>query len=662
MGERRHEGRSIVAGCAGGRFVAIDRELDEIYRLAIEPSDVPAQIERLHRAIGLARQEIERTRLAVPDPVCDDLAPIFDAQKLLLDDSALQRQIIGRIEAEKVNAEWAVRETFGELAKRFADFEAAHLRERAQDLRDVARALLRALGDDQETGRPDLERFGEPIVLFGHDLTPSDAIRLARAGVAAFALEIGGEASHTAIIARALNLPLVSGLAGLTDHDLEAERAIVDGDLGLLILDPEAATEAHYRRHAAESERREHELEGEAAAEARTLDGESVRLMANIDLPQELGDVRRYGSEGVGLYRSEFLFIEKSPELPTEEEQLAVLHELIDASAPHPAVVRTFDLGGRKLAKEVIETREENPVLGLRGIRLTLQRSEIFKSQLRAILRAGAHGRLRVLLPMVTGVAEIRQFREIAHEAAEELRAEGADFREDFRLGAMIEVPSAAMMADRIASEVDFLSLGTNDLVQYALAVDRNNEQVAYLYQPLHPAILRMVRFVVDSARKAGIEVVACGEVAADPRITPLLLGLGLRRLSVTPRAIPRIKKRVREVSAEELAAVADRCLDADSPEDVQEALRQSGNRGLSHHPQPPSTHPDSGDLQHAKARRDHRQAVGIRVDPRSHRSLRRQDPARGRRARAVAAVPREEGRDPLPLSRRVRAGRRGGR
>ncbi len=577
-GERSFRGRSVVAGSAYGRFVAVDRTSHEVLRVAIAETAVEAELARLGRAVARAREELARTREAVPEELGGELAPIFDAQGLLLEDAALQDRIRDHIVTERVNAEWAVSETLRDLELTFAKVDTPHLKEKADDLRDIARALIRALGSDDEHTLA----FDEPVVLFASDLTPSEAVRFARAGVAGFALEKGGQASHTAIIARALDLPVISGLAELEPADLEAETAVVDGDSAQLILDPDPTTAARYRARAEAVAELERTREAEAALAAETVDGVAIQLMANIDLLEELDDARRFGCEGIGLYRSEFLFIERSPELPTEEEQLDVLRQLLEAAAPHPAVVRTFDLGGRKLAREVISTDEANPVLGLRGIRLTLQRGDIFRSQVRAILRAGVHGRLRVLLPMVTGVDEIRQFRAVVADAAAELEGEGLPFRSDFRLGAMIEVPSAAMIADRLAEEVDFLSLGTNDLVQYALAVDRNNEHVAYLYQPFHPAILRMVRFVLDSARSAGIGVSVCGEVAADPGATALLVGLGLRRLSVTPRAIPQIKETIRALSIADLERVAARCLEAASPDEVTQILAAARLRGES--------------------------------------------------------------------------------
>ncbi len=295
--------------------------------------------------------------------------------------------------------------------------------------------------------------------------------------------------------------------------------------------------------------------------------------MANIDLPEELEDVLAFGARGIGLYRSEFLYIERSPELPSEEEHLALYRHLVEAAAPEPVIIRTYDLGGRKLAQELLETHEDNPVLGLRGIRLTLARPQVFKAQIRALLRAGLYGDLRLMLPLISGLDEVRAFRAFAAEVMAELEAEGLEYRRDLPLGVMIEVPSAAVIADVLAREVDFFSIGTNDLIQYSLAVDRNNEHVADLYQPAHPAILRMLRFVICSAAEAGIEVGLCGEMAADPRYAALLIGLGLRRLSVTPRSVPALKQRIRGLAAEALAELAERCLELGTAAEVEDLL-----------------------------------------------------------------------------------------
>ncbi|HZI64067.1 MAG TPA: phosphoenolpyruvate--protein phosphotransferase, partial [Thermoanaerobaculia bacterium] len=356
----------------------------------------------------------------------------------------------------------------------------------------------------------------------------------------------------------------------------DADPVVVDGGEGVLVLHPTAQVLADYDDRRQELRRREQEALATRDLPAVTRDGVEVRLMANIDLPEEIDEARAFGADGVGLYRSEFLYIERSPALPTEEDHLAIYRRLAEAAAPHPAVIRTYDLGGRKLAREVMETHEDNPVLGLRGIRLTMARPQIFRTQLRGLYRAGLFGDVWVMLPLVSTVEEVRRFRGFAGRVMEELRSEGVPFRPDIKVGVMIEVPSAALTADLLAREVDFFSIGTNDLIQYALAVDRNNEHLAELYQPLHPALLRMIRFVTESASAAGIEISVCGEMAADVRYAPLLVGLGLRRLSMSPRMVPAIKTRLRELDCAELEVLARRAGDFATAPEVEAFVRSA--------------------------------------------------------------------------------------
>jgi phosphotransferase system enzyme I (PtsI) len=310
-----------------------------------------------------------------------------------------------------------------------------------------------------------------------------------------------------------------------------------------------------------------------------TVDGVEIPVMANIELAEELKEVERFGAAGVGLYRSEFLYIEKSPDLPTEEEHVEIYRRILAVSKPNPAIIRTYDLGGRKIAREQMHTYEENPVLGLRGIRLTLARPEIFRPQLRALLRAGTEGDLWIMLPMVSLVEEVRAFRRVVGEIMQELEREGLAYCRDFKLGTMIEVPAAAMISDLLAREVDFFSIGTNDLIQYALAVDRNNEHVTHLYQPMHPAMVRMLLMILGNARRAGIEVSLCGEMAADCRNTALLLGCGLRRFSVSPRRVPEIKRRIRELDTTHLAQVVESCAQLSTAAEVEKYLLANEGR-----------------------------------------------------------------------------------
>lgn len=564
------QGMGVSDGIAIGRAVCIETRGPDVFRFHIPEEQVEREVARLHEGALHARGELKRIRARAEEDLGDDLAAIFDAHVLLLSDRNFLGRVEERIRTQHVNAEWAVHKTAEELDNRFAKMDDAYLRERSEDLTDVSRHLLRSL---QGIAHHDLSEMPDDIVIVADDLTPSDAIRLGRERVIGFAIESGGRTSHTTIIARSLNLPAVAGLVGIMGQLRDEAPIIVDGETGTVILHPTPDVVARYRARKEELERRGHDLLATRELQAVTRDGVEIMLMANIDLPEEVEEVNVFGACGVGLYRSEFLYIEKSPRMPTEEEHCQIYRRLAELSAPHPAIIRTYDLGGRKLAREMMATEEENPVLGLRGIRLTLARPEVFRSQIRALYRAGLHGDLWVMLPMVSTVEEVRKFRAFADEVKQEMEREGVPFQRDVRLGVMIEVPGAAMIADVLAREVDFFSIGTNDLIQYSLAVDRNNEHVASLYQPLHPAILRMLRFVIDSARAEGIEVSLCGEMGADPRLALLLVGLGLRRISMSPRQIPEVKTWIRESSVSDLADLATRCMEHSTASDVQKHL-----------------------------------------------------------------------------------------
>ena len=561
-------GMGVSAGVAIGRAVIVETRAQDVFRLPIEEDQVDLEVARLHEAVENAREDLGKTRSEVGEDLGGDLAGIFDAHLLLLSDVKFLGRVEERIRNQRVNAEWAVHKTAEELDLRFAQMDNPYLRERGADLADVARHLLRGL---QGTSHREISELAPGAIVVADDLTPSDAIRLGRKHVLGFAIESGGRTSHTTIIARSLNLPAVAGLTGLTKHLADDVPLIVDGEEGTVITHPTSEMLDRYRARRFDLQCRDRDLMKTRELEAVTRDGVAVSLMANIDLPEEVEEATCYGAAGVGLYRSEFLYIEKSPELPSEEEHVAIYRKLIESAAPHPAVIRTYDLGGRKLAAEVMETHEENPVLGLRGIRLTLSRPDIFRTQIRALLRAGLFGHLWVMLPLVSTLDELRSFRAFAADVAAELEREDLPFQRELRLGVMIEVPAAAVIADLLAREVDFFSIGTNDLIQYSLAVDRNNEHVASLYQPLHPAMLRMLRHVIDSARVAGIDVGLCGEMGGDTRHALLLIGMGLRRLSMSPRRIPEIKTWLRRMSAAELAELADRCMCYSTASEVQQ-------------------------------------------------------------------------------------------
>ena len=567
------QGIGAADGIAIGAAVCISTRIGDIYQIPIQPPEIEAEIDRFQQAVERSRQEIGRLRDRVGTELGDELAGIFDAQALVLSDSSFLEGVHEHIRREHVNAEWALQETVGEIQARFEAIDSQHLRDRQEDLRHVCRYVIRSLRGIQMHQLSEVE--GD-VVIVADDLSPSDAVRLGRENVVGFVIEHGSPTSHTTIIARSLNLPLVLGVGGIShlliDH---VEMPIlVDGTAGTVVLHPDARAIERYRQRRLERQREEQKLLAVTELPPVTLDGTEIQVMANIDLPEELDDVRRYAAAGIGLYRSEFLYIERSPELPSEEEHIEIYRKMIEAASPNPAVIRTYDLGGRKIAREVMETHENNPVLGLRGIRLTLARPDIFLTQLRALIRATVYGDLWIMLPLVTIPEEILEFRRVAEEVMKQLERDGLPFRSDFKLGIMVEVPAAALITDILARYVDFFSIGTNDLIQYALAVDRSNEHVADLYRPLHPGMLRMLRLIVRNAAEAGIEVSMCGEMAADARMTAVLLGCGLRRLSVSPRRVPTIKRRVRELSVEKLEEMAETCSNLATAVEVDEYLR----------------------------------------------------------------------------------------
>ncbi len=565
-------GMGVSGGIGIGRAVCLESRQSAVYRLPLPESEIEPEVARFHSAVDNALGELRGTRGKVAELLGDELADIFEAHALLLADPSFLKRIVDRIRTERVNAEWAVHKATEELGARFSKLDDPHLRERADDLRDVGRYLLHSL---KGLSHHEITELEGDLVIVADDLTPSEAVRLGRAKVVAFAVDAGGPTSHTTIIARSLRLPLVAGLEGVTRLVTTEDPVIVDGDNGSVILHPTPEVLDRYRALQRAREEEEELLLATPSTTCSTADGVPVALMANIDLPEELKAARRVGAAGIGLYRSEFLYIESSPRLPSEEDHLALYKTLLETMAPNPVVIRTFDLGGRKLAREVLETHEDNPVLGLRGIRLTLARPHVFRQQLRALFRAARLGDLRIMLPLVSSIDEVAQFRAFAEEIMGELEAEGTPFSRDFQLGVMIEVPSAAIIADVFARKVDFFAIGTNDLVQYSLAVDRNNENVSYLCRPFHPAIVRMIHWVVRSAKESGIEASICGEIGGDPGSIPLLLGLGLRTFSMAPHSIPAVRRVVSLTRSPELEELARRCLAFETADEVEAAVAE---------------------------------------------------------------------------------------
>jgi phosphotransferase system enzyme I (PtsI) len=549
-------GMGVSSGVAVGRVFLLHAEPLPIVPDPVPPERLDAEIETFHQARERAAGELEALKRQVRDELGERYAGIFDAQRLVLEDPYLVNQTIQRIRIGRVSARWALKEVVAELTRRFRGVDDEYIRERGGELADVQRRLQRLLrGDTGDAhGLPD----EGPLVVVAHTVGPSDAVLLAGKQVAGLATDVGGPTSHTAILAQALSLPAVVGLHDLSRRVRPGDPVILDGDSGQVIVSPDPTATAEAEKRRAASLAFESRMESARDVPAVTRDGTTIVIRANIEFPGEVDRAVAFGAQGIGLYRSEFLFLSRAPALPSEEEHERTYREICAKVPSHPVVIRTLDLGGEKYFHEVLQPDGVHPVLGLRGIRLCLRRPDIFLPQLRGLLRAAAaHDNLQIMLPLVTSPTEIREVRTMLAREAETIRAAGAQARSDIPLGIMVEVPAAAVAADILAREADFFSIGTNDLIQYAYAIDRRSDALAGLYQPGHPGVLRMLKLIVDGARGEGIPAAICGEMAAEPHLVDVLIGLGLRELSVQPRAIGPVREAVRRVDVAEAEQTA---------------------------------------------------------------------------------------------------------
>jgi phosphoenolpyruvate-protein phosphotransferase (PTS system enzyme I) len=570
-------GIPVSPGVGIGRAVLWVSREDSSPKRALEPEEIEPEIERFRKAAEAAVQEIESTARHVKERLGSEYAGIFHAHALFLKDRTFLGPIERRIAHERVNAEWAVAATTADLMARFRSLPDENFAHSAADIDDVGRVLKKHLGGEENSRLRMEDLAGEAIVLVADELTPSDAVRIPRDRVVAFVTERGGRTSHAAILARSFGIPAVVGVPQLLAEVGEGDRVVVDGRDGLVWREPSEGVVAFFRERRNQEARHEISLkERSLGGITRTRDGAEVAVRANIELLSEIGDVAEYGADGVGLFRSEFLYLSKEGvEFPSEEEQTAAYREILEGLAPRPVVIRTYDLGGKKGARHLLGFDEVNPVLGLRGVRLCFARPEMFSTQLRALLAAASGGNLRLLVPMVSGVEEIRRVRTLLKKAREDVLERGISVPDGIPLGAMIEVPSAAMTADLLAPEVDFLSLGTNDLIQYTLAVDRANETVSDLFRPTHPAVLRLVARVAEAARAAQKPLAVCGEMAADPALVILFLGLGIREFSMGPRTVPMMKEFLRGISTQDAERVARAALSLSTADEVSGFLAQ---------------------------------------------------------------------------------------
>ncbi|MEN3334351.1 MAG: phosphoenolpyruvate-protein phosphotransferase system enzyme [Blastocatellia bacterium] len=565
----RLRGVGASPGVAVGSVLRLDeRGRHQFYYLDVSPAQVRREARRLHEAFEQARAELQEIKARLTRELGYEHSFILDAHLLMLEDERLLAEIENEIRSRRVNAEWAVRSVIDRLEEAYRQVNDAYLRERASDLEDVAMRLLTILSGHDKF---DLSELGENVILVAKDIWPSTVAELDFNRVLGFATNSGGITSHAAIIARALGVPAVVGLHDVTRRARTGTAIIIDGAAGEVILRPNKTLAREYARRQKQDHARQARVIKPTEA-AETLDGVRITLRANVELPTEIDALARFGAEGIGLYRSEFIFLAGLPALPGEDEQYRLYRRLAEAAGDGGASIRVFDLGGDKLTLKGYE-EEMNPALGLRGIRLSLRVEEMFRTQLRAILRANMHGKLRVVLPLISTISELREAKRIIGEVKQEMGEAGVEHNAALPIGVMIEVPAAALMADLFAREADYLSVGTNDLTQYMLAVDRANENVAHLYQPLHPAILRALAHLVRVAATANVPLEVCGEMAGDPFQAMALIGLGVRVLSLLPASIPLVKNAVRAVSAERITALMKEALKLATSAEVEQLL-----------------------------------------------------------------------------------------
>ncbi|MBI4353448.1 MAG: phosphoenolpyruvate--protein phosphotransferase [Candidatus Omnitrophica bacterium] len=554
---RALKGIAASPGVTIGKAFLLDSEEVSVPRRAIREHEIPKEIARFEEALTRTRAEILGIRDKISQEIGKEYGDIFNAHLLVIEDRALIEEILERIKKDKLAADTVFSEVLKKYVKSFSKIDDEYLRERVSDISDVGRRVLRHLVGGFRTSLSELK---EKVIVVAYDLSPSDTAMMSRKNVIGFATDIGGRTSHTAIMAKSLEIPAVVGLEAATKRIKDGDTLVLDGINGVVIVEPTAAEIEKYKHERSRYLELEKGLRRFKDLPCITKDERRIELAANIELPEEISSVISHGADAIGLYRTEFLYMNR-PDLPLEEEQYHAYKRVVKEMAPKPVVIRTFDLGGDKFLSHLDIPHEMNPFMGWRAIRFCLARPEIFRVQLRAILRASAHGKLRIMYPMISGVGELRQANKMLAEAKSELHAKKISFDEKIQVGAMIEIPSAALTCDILAPEVDFFSIGTNDLIQYALAVDRINEKIAYLYEPAHPAVLRLLKTIMDAGHTKGIWVGMCGEMAGDPLLTPLLVGLGLDEISASPVVLPEIKKVVRALSYKECREIADQAM-----------------------------------------------------------------------------------------------------
>jgi phosphotransferase system enzyme I (PtsI) len=566
----RLKGIAASGGIGIGKALLLGKEELSAPKVKISHEDISREIYRLEEALIETRKEISTLQKKILHDLGFDHAKVFEAHLLVLEDRVLIEDIIQQIKNKKVNVEYAFSQSIKKYIDTLLKLQDEYLRERVIDIEDVSRRVMRKFLKKEGTN---LQEVSEKVIIVAHDLAPSQTASLPKENILGFVTDVGGRTSHTTIIARSLGIPAVVGLESATRNIKTGDKLIVDGSEGLVFINPQEKLLKEYHKKLNKITKDIKTIHI-SKVKAVTKDKREIIVSANVELPEELSLAHEYGAEGVGLYRTEYMFLGRS-DLPSEEEQYKAYINVAKKMKPYSVIIRTIDIGGDKFLSQPQMPAEMSPFLGWRAIRFCLARPDVFKAQLRAILRASAEGNVKVMFPMISGVAELRDAKKLLEECKKELKHEGVLFDEKISIGTMIEIPSAALTADALAKESDFFSIGTNDLIQYSLAVDRANEKVAYLYEPGHPAVLRLIKSVVDVAHQNNIWVGMCGEMAGEPLFAFLTLGFELDEFSMPPPRVPRIKELIKNVNFQDAKMIAERAIKLSTAKEVEKYLQE---------------------------------------------------------------------------------------